>query len=52
MKAENKKKVENTYIAPPLGKIIKWWKNSTTSDAIGGSFNHDLYIQYLKTISE
>lgn len=45
-------KKDNTYIAPPLGKIIKWWKNNTTSDAIGGSFNYDLYLQYLNSISQ
>ena len=39
--------LENTYIKPPLGVIIKWWKGKSKPEAKTGSFNHDLYLRYL-----
>jgi hypothetical protein len=45
-------KKENTYIAPPLGIIIKWWKSKGNPEAKSGSFNYDLYLQYLQAINK
>lgn len=45
-------KKENTYIQPPLGKLIKWWKSKSTPETKGGTFNYNLYLQYLETISK
>ena len=44
-------KKENTYIKLPLGRLIKWWKEKSTPETKGGSFNHDLYIRYLQKIN-
>ena len=45
-------KKENQYIAPPLGRIIRWWKEKSTPDTKGGGFNYELYLQYLNAISK
>jgi len=45
-------KKENTYIAPPLGICIKWWKSKGQAEATTGSFNYELYLQYLKAINK
>lgn len=43
---------ENTYIAPPLGIMVRWWKGKKFRDAKGnGSFNEELYFRYLNAIS-
>lgn len=43
---------ENIYIAPPLGIIIKWWRGKKFNEAKNGTFNHDLYLQYLQAINK
>lgn len=45
-------KKENIYIAPPLGICIKWWKSKGQAEATTGSFNYELYLQYLKAINK
>jgi len=44
--------LENTYIAPPLGLCIKWWKSKGQAEATTGSFNYELYLQYLAAINK
>jgi hypothetical protein len=44
--------LENIYIAPPLGICIKWWKSKGNAEATTGSFNYELYLQYLKAINK
>lgn len=44
--------LENTYITPPLGIIIKWWRGKSKAEAKTGSFNYDLYLAYLSEISK
>ena len=45
-------KLENIYIAPPLGICIKWWKEKSKAEATTGSFNYELYLQYLAAINK
>jgi len=40
----------NYYIGGNIGKIIKFWKSKSTPETKGGSFNLDLYLQYLNAI--
>lgn len=42
----------NTYIKPPLGRLIKWWKSKSTPETKGGSFNYELYLDYLNAINK
>ena len=44
--------LENTYIPAPLGLCIKWWKSKGHSEATTGTFNYELYLQYLAAISK
>ena len=44
--------LENTYINPPLGTCIKWWRSKGHSEATTGTFNYELYLQYLTAINK
>jgi len=45
-------KKQNTYIGGNLGKIVKYWTKKSTPETKGGSFNVDLYLQYLNAINK
>lgn len=32
--------------------IMKWWSSKSTAETKGGSFNYELYNQYLNAISK
>ena len=42
--------MKNYYIGGNIGRIIKFWKSKSTPETKGGSFNLDLYLQYLNAI--
>ena len=45
-------KKQNTYIGGNLGKIVKYWTKKSSAETKGGSFNVDLYLQYLNAINK
>jgi hypothetical protein len=45
-------KKQNTYIGGNLGRIVKYWTKKSTPETKGGSFNVDLYLQYLNAINK
>jgi len=43
---------KNYYIGGNIGRIIKFWTTKSSNETKGGSFNMDLYMQYLNAISK
>ena len=52
MKKENKKENEFVSFRSPVNRMIKWWKSKGQAEATTGSFNYELYLQYLKAINK
>jgi hypothetical protein len=44
-------KKKNNYIGGNIGKIVKFWTKKSSAETKGGSFNMDLYLQYLEVIN-